>query len=423
MKLSSHLHKQHAVADVPDGPARVPPKGRSTSRRSGRTRLSVEGWYFLLIVAFVLAAAMLQEMNLMLALVGMLLGPILLSWRLVVVTLGKLALRRRVPSGVCAGDLLLVSLELSNTRRRIGSWATLVEERISCQEGPGANHTIRPNVFFFYVPAGESRTGSYRGRLAHRGRYRLGPARISTRFPFGFISRRVSIKSTDSLTVFPRLGRLMHGWIARHQESFEGTQHRESRHSRVTGEFYGVREWNNGDSRRWIHWRSSAKHGSLVVRQFEQNLNRDVALLLDLWQPEKPKPDDLDNVELAVSFAATVVAQMCRKGGSSLLLGTTGQRPDCIAGPASIALMQSAMERLAVAEASDEDRLPKLFEQVLGRIAQGTEVVVISTRAIDLCDSRRFEMLQTDPARRALLRRILTIDTSTDELAGYFQPE
>jgi uncharacterized protein (DUF58 family) len=402
---------------------RVARRARRLGRRRSGTRLCVDGWYYLLVLAFVLTAAMAREMNLMLVLVGMLLGPLLFSWRLVVATMGGLKVRRKMPSGICAGDLLVVNVQLTNTRQRLGSWAVAIQEQILAEAGPGRGTGGRPKVFFLYVPAGRSRDGVYRGRLPQRGRYRFGPMRVSTRFPFGLFERRITFDQTDTLTVFPRLGRLTHAWVTRHREAFEGSQRREQRSSRIPGEFYGVREWRSGDSRRWIHWRSSARHGTLVVRQFEQQRNREVAVLVDLWQPESPNSEDLENVELAVSFAATVVADLCRKGSSHVLMGTTGARPECTGGPASLALLQGAMQRLAVAEASSEDRLPALIEHALARIEPGAEVVLISARANDLNDAARFPMLWSDPARRAMVRRIRTVHTATEELAEYFQAE
>ena len=228
---------------------------------------------------------------------------------------------------------------------------------------------------------------------------------------------------TDMLTVFPRLGRLTRRWIARHHEAFEGTQRRERRHGRTQGDFYGVRPWQHGDSRRWVHWRASARHGTLLVRQFERHRNRDVAVLLDLWQPEDPAREHLESVELAVSFAATVISDLCRKGGSNLLVGTTGPEPECHGGPASGALLSSVMERLAVAEADSRDRLPALLWRALGEIEPGTEVVLVTTRPVDLGDTERFGAVWGDPARRAAARRIRTINAAGEELAEHFRPE
>lgn len=388
--------------------------------RQRQTAVCREGWYYLLVLGIVLAGAMARDVNLLLILAGMLAGPIILSHRAVVLTLRGLKAERKVPQTVCAGDLLVASVSLANTRRRIGSWAVVVEEQIRRETDHAHEEPIRPALLFPYLPAGQSRKAIYRGRLTRRGRYRLGPLRLSTRFPFGLVGRTITLAQTDDLIVCPRLGELTRRWLTRRHESFAGTHRRERRHG-TEGDFYGVRQWRPGDSRRWIHWRTSARLGELVVRQFEQPRNRDVAVLVDLWQPEHPQPQHLDNVELAVSFAATVVTELCRQGSGHLTLGTTGSPPQCTGGPVSAVLLQDAMERLAVAEAESEDRLAELIELALGEIEPGTEVVLVSTRPVDLTDRERFAALWADPARSAMARRIRCLDTSGDQLDDYFR--
>ncbi len=390
--------------------------------RQRQTTVCREGWYYLLVLGMVFAGAMARDVNLLLVLAGMLAGPVIFSWRAVVLTLRGLQVQRKVPRNVCAGDLLVASIRLTNTRRRIGSWDVVVEEQLRRDSDHSREEPIRPAVLFPYVPAGQSRRGIYRGRLTRRGRYQLGPLRLSTRFPLGLFRRTITLGRTDTLIVFPRLGRLTRAWAARRHESYAGAHRRERRHG-TEGDFYGVRQWRTGDSRRWIHWRSSARLDELVVRQFEQPRNRDVAVLVDLWQPQRPDPQHLENVELAVSFAATVLADLCRQGGSNLVVGTTGPPPQCTCGPASAALLQDVMQRLAVAEARSEDRLPELLARALDEIEPGTQIMLVSTRPVDLADTARFAAFCADPARRARARRIRCVDASGDELGEYFRTD
>lgn len=392
------------------------------SKRTAQTVVCREGWYYVVLSCMVFGAAMLREVNLMLILGGMLFGPLFFNWRLTAVTLRGLKVRRTVPGGICAGDLLVVRLELSNTRRRIGSWAVNVRDEI-VREGDPAAEPVGVTEYFSYVPARGRQVRTYQGRLPQRGRYHFEQAQVSTRFPFGLFRREVYSGGTDTVLVFPRLGRLTHGWLRRRHESFEGTHRRERGQSRVSGDLYGVRDWRHGDSRRWIHWRSTARHGSLVVRQFEQHRNRDVAVLLDLWQPESPGTSDRENVELAVSFAATVLAEVCRNMGCNVLLGVPADEREFIRGTASALFLQDAMTRLALAEALPDDRLPSLLERALSQIDAGTEVVVVSTRPVDLEDADRFGRLWRDSPRRAWLRRIRVVTTAAEDLDRYFQPE
>ena len=363
----------------------------------------------------------------------MMLGLMLFHWQALYVSLKGLKLQRKMPQAVCAGDPLAVSLRLNNTRPRFASWAIAVEEQIqresfSIKSNHNHNHRnsknnhdkpISTSVFYSYVPAGEERIAAYHGRLMQRGRYRLGPLRIQSRFPFGLFNRKITLDQIDTLYVYPRLGRLTRSWLARHRRALAGADRRQRRPG-PEGDFYGVREWRSGDSLRLMHWRSSARTGKFVVRQFEQAHNRDVAILMDLWSPEQPSDAQRQCVELAISFTATVLNDLCRQGGGKAHLCVFDAQPQCLSGPASNALLQDMMKTLAVIEAQSEDRLPALIAHLSGNLAPGTEIIIVSTRPIDLSDTRRFAANGSDSVLNPAHQNIRCIDASTDELEKYF---
>jgi uncharacterized protein (DUF58 family) len=389
-----------------------------------RTTICHEGAYYLAMLVVLFVGIMASEANLLVALAGMLCGPLLIGWRLLSLSMRRLDAKRTVPRGVRAGDPLVVNISLTNNRRRMASWAVAAEDRVRRENISRRRHTIRPTVYFSHVPSGQTRDQAYRGRLLDRGRYVLGPMKISTRFPFGLFRRTITFGRTDILTVYPRLGRLTRAWTAQQREAFEGLQRRQQQqYIRSSGEYYGVREWQSGDSLRRIHWRSSARHGNFIVRQFEPHRNRDVVVLVDLWQPKKPDTEALQNVELAVSFAATVVAETCRKGGSNLSVGISGPEPEWTTGPVSVGLLEGTMERLATAAAGNDDFLPKLLNFALDRIESGAEIVLVSTRPVDLTDRDRFGPLWDDPSRAGIAGQIRLVDTSKSELSELFQVE
>jgi uncharacterized protein (DUF58 family) len=397
-----------------------------------RTTVCREGWYYLAIMAMVFAGAMIKEVNLLLILGGMMLGPLLFNWRAVHLTLKGLELKRKSPQAVCAGDPLTVGMRLINGRKYFGSWAVTVEEEIHRQSEAAPNHSLfsygpkekalHTAVYFSYVPAGQERTGTYRGRLFERGKYILGPVRISTRFPFGLFGRSISVPERDTIYVYPRLGRLTRNWLARHRQALAGSDRRERRPG-PEGDFYGIREWRSGDAMRLVHWRSSARTGKLVVRQFEQPRNRDVAVILDLWQREKAGPTDRENVELAVSFAATVLSDLCRRGGSKVQLATMNHGPHCLGGPAAANLLLDMMKILAVLEGRADDCLPALMDHALRQIASGVEIILVSTRPVDMNDAVRFHAVYSDPHRSKLASRVRAVDTSKENLRELFTIE
>ncbi|MBN1393650.1 MAG: DUF58 domain-containing protein [Pirellulales bacterium] len=390
-----------------------------------RTTVCREGWYYLVIVALVLGGAMFKEVNLLLILAGMLLGPVLLNWRAVGVALRGLRVERQLPLRVGAGEPLAVNLVLANARRKLGSWAVAVEDQITREADAKRGlrrTTLRPSVLFPFVRPGQSRKGGYRGRLELRGRYNFGPLKLSTRFPFGLFSRTIEAGQIETLIVLPRLGRLTESWTARRTEAFAGADRRRNRPG-VEGDFFGVRQWRAGDGKRAIHWRSSARIGELAVRQFERPRSRDLAVALDLWQPRPPREEDLRAVELAVSFAATVLTDLGRKGGGNVFLALAEEEPECVGGPASPATLQNLMERLALAEGRAEDALPALLAHVLRKTPAETEIVLASTRPVDLSDASRLAPIWSHPALRERVHRVRCVDVSSDRFAAYFQLE
>lgn len=379
-----------------------------------------EGWAYLAVMGFVLVGAVLRQINLLLVLYGMLAGLLLVSWWLVRVTLRKVQVRRKLPRSVCAGDLVCVELEVTNGRRG-GSWALTAGDTIR-REGAPRRAVLRPEVFFPYVAAGERRQAVYRGRLMRRGRYRLGPLRVSTRFPLGLLRHTVEFDQPDELIVYPRLGRLDRRWQQQRQTAAAGGGSLRRQQGIEDGDFYGLRDWRAGDSQQRIHWRTSARRQSLVVRQFERRRKDDLILVVELWQPERPAATDMDNVELAVSVAATIVAEVCRSGSRRIDLRIVGQSAARTSGPASAPLLHEALEMLALAAAGAKDGLPAALAIEPDVPRGGADVLIVSSRAVDLSDTVRFAALWDDPRLSAVIARTQAISAADPMLAQVYSP-
>jgi len=74
-------------------------------------------------------------------------------------------------------------------------------------------------------------------------------------------------------------------------------------------EFVALREYRRGDPLRHIHWRSWAKTGKPIVKEFEDEFFVRHALVLDTFDGE-PNSEVLEEaVSVAASFACTVLTQ------------------------------------------------------------------------------------------------------------------
>ncbi|WP_413316442.1 DUF58 domain-containing protein [Agrococcus sp. 1P02AA] len=134
---------------------------------------------------------------------------------------------------------------------------------------------------------------------SRRGLRTVGPATIMRTDPFGALERRHRLTETRTLVVHPRVVRLPGGagGIVR---DLDGEAAAERTADDVS--FHSLREYSPGDDRRLVHWRSSAKHGSLLVRQFEPSRRADTLIVLSTRADEY----DGDDFELALSLVGTL---------------------------------------------------------------------------------------------------------------------
>ena len=227
-----------------------------------QTTVCLEGWYYLVVMAFVLTAAVIRDINLLMVLFGLMLGGLFFSWRLAGGMLRHLEVRRRPPALAGVGDTVSVMLEVRNPRKRLASWALVIEDRVELSAGRSGAKPLSPSLLFAHVPPQQRRSLAYQGKFAQRGLYRFGPLRISTRFPLGLLRRTLVIERTDSLVVHPRLGRLRPNWQNRRQEAVDGLARQRRPVGVTSGDYHGLRDWRAGDSRRWIHWRRAARTAS-----------------------------------------------------------------------------------------------------------------------------------------------------------------
>jgi uncharacterized protein (DUF58 family) len=384
------------------------------------TSLTFEGCCFVIIAGFILAGAMTRQINLLMVLFGLLAGALFVHWAMVKTMVQKIQAVRRLPKTISAGELLVVELTGTNHRRRLGAWAVAVSDTLR-REGAGlGRRTIRARALWSHIPPGETCTTTYRGRVMERGRYCLGPLQVSSRFPFGFLRCRATFDASDTLIVYPRVGQLTAVW-RRWQDGLESGAGRNSpRQGLLEGDFYGLRDWRSGDSRRWLHWRTSARRQTPVVRQFEQQRDRGLAVLLDLWQPHSAGANEWDAVEIATSLVATIATELCRAGGRRLSIAATGERPWFIEGPASVALLDEIMGQLAISEPGAVDHLSPTLSELVDRVRRSTQVIIVSTRSLDVASDPRFDLLHNDSRHEKWLSRLKTVDTSNNSFSELF---
>ena len=131
-------------------------------------------------------------------------------------------------------------------------------------------------------------------------------------------------------------------------------------------EIFGVREYRPGDALRRIHWRSSARRGELMVREFEPP---GVVTLGILCDPEPPSPEAADQV----ARIAASEAWDCLRGGGRVVLWA----PGCEAtGAAESRSLWALLEWLArYPDRSTAGDMPPVTDVVLVTASPSSELV------------------------------------------------
>ena len=148
-----------------------------------------------------------------------------------------------------------------------------------------AGSAISPRVFFPRVPGRDRARIRWQGASPKRGKYRFRDLDLVTRSPFGLLERRVTIPLADELVVYPTIGQLTRRWHQLQRQASENRLGKRHDRSAQQQEYHGLRDYRPGDSPRWIHWRTSARLGEPMVKEFEQQNEQDLAILIDPWLP------------------------------------------------------------------------------------------------------------------------------------------
>lgn len=402
-----------------------------------RAWLSREGWYYLAVLGFIVGGAVLRNVNLLVVLAGMMLAPLVLNWRLVMASLRGLTVRRRLPSHATAGEPLTVELLVTNHRASFSSWLVQLQDRVELiEEQPksltatslraaiwdrlfsGGGVVVKPKALLHEAPAGATTTASYRLTIARRGRYRFGPATISTRYPVGLVRGNIEFDEVDELIVFPRLGRLSDKWDELTEADLLGEERSHPQRGFAEGDYYGLRPWQSGDSQRWVHWRTTAKLNTPIVRQFERQRSHDLAIVLDPWLPENPTEEDQGKLELAISLAATAVADMGSRGGGTLTFAIASEAPQVWNAPASPIVVEEILFALAAVAGSPTPNWPETLAQLQPHISAAGVALAISPRSREASPD---ESPTSDAGQPPADDSIRWVDAGASDIAELFE--
>lgn len=238
-------------------------------------RVPHEGWIYTGGIALVAAAAINTGNNLLFLVLAFLIAGILMSGILSSITLLGVSMRLDLPEHIFAGQTVRGAVQLTNEKLTLPSFSLRVEG--VKKKGSNAAGVLPTPVFFPYLPKHESVKQSVPLQFPRRGIYRQEAFRIVTRFPFGFLQKARQLDLSSEALVYPSVD-----CTPEFLEVLRGIHGAIETLTKGRGQdLYALRDYQPTDSARHVHWKASARSGSLMVREFAREEDCRVLLVFD----------------------------------------------------------------------------------------------------------------------------------------------
>ena len=316
---------------------------------------------------------------------GLLFAP-LLAWLWVRLAQGPMRLHREVEAGErFEGDDVDVELRLERNAHLPPPSLVLVEN----VSGLGERRT----------PI-DSRHGRYTLARVRRGRYLFVDVRAVLEDAFGLQRAEIPLDAPWTLLVYPRLvelGRLF---------SEGGTYAQDGRRlllRRPSGfDLHSVRDYEEGESLRKVHWRSTAKRGELMVKELEDAPRDEVAVLLD----GEANAVVGESFDVQVRVAGSLLLAQARRGRRAVLF-VNGAHKTVQRVHSYETDWPQAYDLLAAAEADGHAPAAALLGDEASSVARALELTVVTASLSPLLVERllrrtlgqqRAALVYVDPA-------------------------
>ena len=222
--------------------------------------------------------------------------------------------RRLVPPRLPAGQSAEMTIKLANVSR-LRTGLLLCEDTVPYALGS------RPRFVIQGIGGGGNREFRYQLGSDTRGKYTIGPLTVRVADSFGLVSITRAFSTTSTLTVTPRIIPLARPPLG---GNWLGDSEHGKRSIAASGEDdVAPRAYRTGDGLHRVHWRSTARHGELMVRREEQYWRNTASIFLDTRRSAYAGP----LFELAVTAAASVGVHLAGEGFDARFVTDAGEVP------------------------------------------------------------------------------------------------
>jgi len=229
---------------------------------------------------------------------------------------------------------------------------------------------------------------SYRAIFANRGAYIAGPATVSVQFPFPLVKCWYRSSQLTKFYVAPALGELLPGWRNQLSHQFSQLESHASRSGNNAEEFFAIRNWQAGDNLRHIHWRSTAKIGQPMVRQFDSYAARTLTIAADLHADGDRVSSSMhfesasQSCEQILSLLATLLKQWRQQRAWKLVIAVADEQATTHIADRNSQFESLLHRRLATAKACRHTAIGDLIDGWIDASSGSSGLLILSSRGI-----------------------------------------
>ena len=289
----------------------------------------------------------------------------------------KLKITRHVPRRIRAGSSFSIRYELENMRR-ISTWDIELD-----------NYRLRPGIKVKKLakvgvvpPLGKIEVVAEVEALK-RGKYDIFSPIADSRFPLGLfkMSRRKK-GNPDVLLVYPSFHELLSMDLP---VALRFQKEGDSRVSKVgeSLDFFGNREFREGDDPRHIDWIGSARSGEIIIKEFQQEYLSRIAIIVDTYVPPvnsfqfsfRKKPDFAE-LEACLSLSSALIDYLTR-GEYVVDIFATGMDVYHFKAGRHLCCFDDIMDILASLELNHQLPISEISSSIIEEISSIGSVVVL----------------------------------------------
>ncbi|WP_026369318.1 DUF58 domain-containing protein [Kallotenue papyrolyticum] len=254
---------------------------------------------------------------------------------------------------------------------------------------------LHSSGFVAYLPGHERRRWTLRTPCTMRGKWRLGPLTLHSGDPFGIFRLQTTSDETAEVLVYPATVALPNLQLPG-MELQGGTDLR-TRTFHVTPNVSTIREYVPGDSFNRIHWRTTARTGRLMVKEFELDPTADIWIVADMHERSQAISDQRrtllvdrrlgreievpESTEEYIVSAAASIARHLLDGSRSVGLLAWGQHRELIPPEREARQLYKMLESLAMLRAYGAHPLAEVLIAELTQFSRTSTAIVITASA------------------------------------------